>query len=111
MDDVLVSIRADTSKLFGILKESNRSNKTAIADIKVEGPNEGGEGFTSRCEYATIILKTDPVKKLEVFVKRRLQNQPQLLEILDEMEMFETETAFFRDLLPNLVAFCRRKCG
>ena len=106
-----MSTRTDTSKLFGILKEYNGNNHTAIADIEVEGPNEGGEGFTSRCEYVTIRLKSNPVENVDVFVKRRLKNQPELLEILDDMEMFETEEVFFREILPTLVTFCRRKCG
>ena len=51
------------------------------------------------------------MQKLDVFVKRRLKNQPQLLEILEDMEMFEKEEIFFREILPNLVTFCRKNAG
>lgn len=94
-----------TLKLRDILK----SNKIMdpISDFIIHDSALKGENMTSKVNWVTVTFENDVRAPLNLFLKRQTENSSNT-GMVTESKLFEKESIFFMEYLPQARKFCEK---
>ncbi len=94
----------ETEKFKEILKRNNIQD--IVSEVITKDSGLKGENMASLTSCVTIKFENPQLEPLHLFVKRQPENQAHLT-IVTESKVFEKESTFFMEYLPEARKFCK----